>query len=664
MKHFSFTLLLLAITASSLFAQTDATSTGAYRCYQRKSAMQELPMLPSQASTAGPHSFDVLKYTLNLNIRSCFISPYPKNFKASVKIQFKADSTISQIRLNAENASLQIDSVKLNAASFTHTGNILTITLDQSYNPGQVAEVMVYYQHKNVSDNAFYAKNGFVFTDAEPEGARKWFPCYDSPSDKALLDLTVKVPANARLGSNGRLADSTINADTLTYHWVSNNNVATYLTVMTAKVNYKLDIVYWHKLSNPADSVPMRFYFNAGENPDPMENIIDSMTTFYSRNFCEHPFEKNGFATLNDQFVWGGMENQTLTSLCPNCWETSLVAHEFAHQWYGDMITCATWADIWLNEGFATWSEAFWEESSGGYQAYLQGIQSYAGSYLSGNPGWAISVPSWATTTPNANTLFNWEITYCKGACVLHQLRYMIGDSLFFTVLQAYTADTNYKYKSATIGNFNQIVNNITGGNYDWFFNEWIYTPNHPVYLNKYQFKDLGNGNWQVDFNTKQTQSNAAFFKMPLKLKVHFMDNTDTIFRVMNDVNNQLFSFYFSKQPQSFYFDPANEIVLKASSTMVGIPGSNDRPAVTIGQCKPNPASSKVQISFDLEHAASAGILISSTLGTAVYKSGSTDYQAGPHSVDVDVSSLPEGMYICTIVAEGRNYSGKFIVSR
>ena len=85
------------------------------------------------------------------------------------------------------------------------------------------------------------------------------------------------------------------------------------------------------------------------------------MTT-YSELFGEHPFEKNGFATLNNQFVWGGMENQTLTSLCPNCWDEGLISHEFAHQWFGDMITCATWADIWLNEGFATYTEALWLE--------------------------------------------------------------------------------------------------------------------------------------------------------------------------------------------------------------------------------------------------------------------------------------------------------------
>ena len=655
--------LLVTMMTFNLEAQTDARYSGAYQCHLKKSAAKNHPMARESEDSVAPHTFDVIKYTLNLNIWHCFQSPYPKDFSANVKIDFRADSALGSIKLNASVFSLQIDSVKLAGVSFTHSSDTLYITLDHTYQAGQEAEVMIWYHHKNVVDDAFYASGGMIFTDCEPEGARHWFPCWDKPSDKALAELTAKVPANVKLGSNGHLADSTLKGDTLSYHWISAENVATYLMVMSAEVNYKLDIIYWHKLSNPYDSIPIRFYYNPNEDPSEIESLIDSMTTYYSRKWCEHPFEKNGFATLNDLFAWGGMENQTLTSLCPGCWDVDMVSHEFAHQWYGDMITCGTWADIWLNEGFATWSECFWLESSGGYQDYLSRVQSFASQYLSGNPGWAISNPDWAIHTPSVDILFDWEITYCKGACVLHQLRYVLGDSLFFQVLRTYCADTNYKFRSATISDFNHEVNSVTGQDYTWFFNEWIYEPNHPDYYNTYDFKDLGGGNWQVDFNTIQTQANPPFFKMPLPLKIHFTDNTDTLITVSNDFNDQAYLWVFNKQPQTFTFDPDGEIVLKQSTTIVGIPGIQDQNGITLDQNIPNPASLQTSISFRMDKPAEIRLDILNTLGIVVKQPLNGRQESGSHSVEVDCSDLPSGMYYYRLSTHDFSCIKKMVIS-
>jgi aminopeptidase N len=562
--------LLFLLIPPAAFPQFKPDQDGSVSCSMRKSHLTRLPDLAETTSNTPRHSFDVLNYTLSLNLYHCYASPYPTDFAATNTITFRIDSVLNSIALNAVNSSLTIDSVRMNGVSFTHAGNVLTIILNRAYSPGETAAVKIFYHHKNVTDYAFYASGGFVFTDCEPEGARCWFPCWDKPSDKATFDLTVKVPPNVKLGSNGYLADSAVSGDTLTYHWVSLQNVATYLMVITSKVNYNLDIVYWHKLSNPADSIPMRFYYNNGESPTGVENIIRPMTTWYSQSFCEHPYPKNGFAALNNQFAWGGMENQTLTSICPGCWSIGICSHEFAHQWFGDMITCATWADIWLNEGFATWCEARYQEKDGGYSTYKAYIDNDASSYFSNNPGWAISDPSWAVTTPSVNTLFNYAITYAKGACVLHQLRYLLGDFLFFATMQAYSADTNLRFQAARIADFNAKVNSVTGQNYDWFFNEWIYYPNHPVYQNSWFFENPSAGAWKVKFLASEVQTNAGFFKMPYILKIRFADNTDTVIRIMNDVNYQDYSWSVGKQPSSFYFDPDNQVVLKKGTTVKG----------------------------------------------------------------------------------------------
>ena len=562
--------LMILLSSSLLLSQSNK---GSEYCSHKKINTANLENAEALFADL-PHSYDVLNYKLDLNLYNNFISPYPKNFTASVVVTFRVDSVLNQIKLNATNTSLVIDSVRLAGVSFTHTSNILTITLDRTYTVGETADVKVYYRHNNVTDNAFNVSNGMVFTDCEPEGARKWFPCWDKPSDKATLDLTAKVPATVKLGSNGRLADSIKTADTIYYNWISADPVPTYLIVMSGKVNYNLDIVYWHKISNPADSIPIRFYWNQGESTtslNSMKSMIIPMTTFYSTIFGEHPFEKNGFATLNNLFTWGGMENQTLTSLCPNCWESSLIAHEFAHQWFGDMITCATWADIWLNEGFATYTEALWLEHTSGYSSYKSEILSDASTYLNSNPGWAISNPDWAINTPSTNTLFNYAITYMKGATIHHLLRYVMGDTKYFQGLLAYANDPDLKYKSAVIPEFYEHMSTVYGEDLTWFMDQWIYNPNHPTYANNYWISNQGAGVWQVGFVAKQTQTNTVFFKMPIEIKITFTTGADTIIRVMNNANNQVFFWNFNRQPSSVSFDPNNNIVIK-TATLSSIP--------------------------------------------------------------------------------------------
>jgi len=552
---------LFTIVNFNLLAQEE--TKGSVYCSQKKSNSS---LMKIENLMSGPlHSFDVLDYNLDIDIYNCFVSPYPKSFTANVIVTFKVDSTLNSISLNAVNTSLVIDSVGFSGLSFSHSSNFLNINLDRTYAVGETTQVKIYYHHNNVSDNAFYASNGLVFTDCEPEGARKWFPCWDKPSDKATVELRAKTPASVKLGSNGRLADSITMADTTYYHWVSRDPVATYLVVIAAKVNYGLDIVYWVNPSNPNDSLPIRFYYNAGENITAAKQRIIPMTTYFSQTFGEHPFEKNGFATVNNQFPWGGMEDQTLTILCPNCWSEYLMAHEYAHQWFGDMITCATWADIFLNEGFATFSEALWSGSKAGYSAYKQDINDDANYYFNNNPGWAISNPNWAIVTPPTNSLFNTAISYRKGSCVLHMLRYVLGDTQFFNGLKSYTADPSLKYKSAVISDFKNAMAFSSGQNLDWFFDQWIYQPNHPVYQNGYYFSQNGSL-WEVGFQAKQTQTNTVFFTMPIEIKITFTSGSDTLIKVMNDVNNQMYYFTFSQQPSAIQFDPNNQIVLKSAT--------------------------------------------------------------------------------------------------
>ena len=645
------------------FAQSQPQQKGSWNCNQKR--IHGRNILPIKSVNSPLHSFNVLKYTLNLDLFKCYSIPYPHSFTASEIISFKIDTALNKIQLNAINTSIAVDSVRLSGVSFTHANDTLSITLNKTYNHGEVTDVKIYYHHLDVSDSTFFTGNGILFTDCEPEGARRWFPCWDKPSDKALSELTAKVPVGVLFGSNGSLQDSIVNGDSLYYHWVNHDSVATYLMVMTSKVAYKLDVVYWPMLNNPSKIIPMRFYYYVGENPSTIENIICDMTTYYSNKFGVHPFEKNGFATLDNQFIWGGMENQTLTSLCSDCWKPGLISHEFAHQWFGDMISCGTWADIFLNEGFATYCEALWDEHSIDYQHYKWDIEGDANSYLSYNPGWPIYNPSWAQTTPHENTLFNYAITYCKGACVLHMLRYVVGDTTFFASIKSYATDTiNFKYKNATIPDFMTKMNQTSGQNLDWFFNEWLAQPNHPIYSNAYSIINNGDGTWTVNFNTQQTQGNPAFFQMPIELEIQFATGNDTIIKVMNNTNNQLFTFTFNKQPDSLIFDPNDNIVIKQATTTLGLKENNlSDSSITLYQNNPNPFSQTTQIVFELPSRMPVKIAVYNMSGKLVTVLLDKSMRSGKHKVEFNSTGLPKGIYFYSLESGNIKIVKKMIVS-
>jgi aminopeptidase N len=513
--------------------------------------------------------FDVLHYNLDLNLYNCFNNPYPHSFNGIEKINFKAEDKLTFLSLNASNGSIEIDSVSGDARSFSHFADTLTLFLNRVYNPDENFSCIIYYQHKDVEDDAFFVKDGMVFTNAAPEGSRYWFPCFDHPSDKATFELTSNTPKNVLLGSNGLLIDSMNVNDTIYYHWRSDYPMATYLMVISAKKNYNLDLFYCTDPLNKNDSVEARFYWKEGENLTNLrhiEKIIPQMLEYYSELFGEYPFKKIGFATMNDLFFYGGMENQTLISLCTDCWREDLISHEFSHHWFGDLITCESWADIWLNESFAEYCESLWLEHTNGAKAYSVKIQEEASRYFMNDPGFPIVNPKWKIQTPPINQLYNGAIIYSKGACVLHMLRYVLGDSLFFGAIKNYITDKNYKYGNISTESFIKLFNEYCKKDYSWFFEDWLYLPAHPVYKNIYSIT-REDDKWITVITVNQEQNNSGFFRMILPIRIEYSDDTFDNFKVMNDKNGEKFTFISEKKPVKLYFDQNDNIILKLSTT-------------------------------------------------------------------------------------------------
>lgn len=504
------------------------------------------------------HSFDVINYKLYLDIYNCYKNNYPKNFSAKEQITLKVDTALYSVSLDAVNTSLAIDSVKFTNGlllNYIHSSDRLMIILNRLYTQGEILNLDIYYKHKDVSDNAFIVSSGIAFTNCEEERARCWFPCWDKPSDKATTDITTKVPTNVLLVGNGRLADSVKTGDTIYYHWISRDPMSTYLVAIAGANYYKLDIRYWHKNSNPSDSIPVRFYYNSYQNLSGIKDTILLFASFFSSLFGDYPFEKICYADVG-YLTGGAMENQTLITLISYAWsDWFIVPHELAHHWFGDLVTCGTWADIWLNEGFATMCELLAEEHFYSHNYYVNNAKKYASFYLRDTITHNIPIynpPGWYG-----------NIIYSKPACVLYMLRNVIGDSLFFGVLKSYITDTNFIYKNAITSEFTNKLNTITGQDYNWFIDEWIYQPGHPKYQNIFDITDLGSGKWRMNYKIIQSQTNTGFFKMPVEIRVKFKNSTDTLLSFFNNSNNQSFTFDFSEQPDTVYFDPFDKIILK-----------------------------------------------------------------------------------------------------
>jgi aminopeptidase N len=266
---------------------------------------------------------------------------------------------------------------------------------------------------------------------------------------------------------------------------------------------------------------------------------------------------------------------------------------------------------------------------------------------MSQNPGWAISNPDWDINTPNSNTLFNYAITYCKGSCAVHLLRYSLGDSLFFKGLKAYATDTvNFKYKNSTIPDFFTKMGAETGQNLSWFMNAWIYQPNHPQYQNGYNITNLGGGQYRVNFLAKQVQA-GGYFPIPIQIKFTFATGPDTTMKVMNSVNNQLMTFIFNRQPTAVTFDPNNEIVIKTATLVMGIEeNGNGLPAVfELKQNYPNPFNPVTNIEYSIPKNSQVKLSVYDMTGKEVEVLVNEIKHAGRYSVSFNAMKKASGVY-------------------
>jgi aminopeptidase N len=556
-------------------------------------ALRYRPLLGDGLTENCPHSFDVLHYNITL-----FIDFGIEEIDANTIVTSVAAESLSSIDLDF--TILTVDSVfgESGSLSYVYADPVITIDLGREYAPGDTFDVQVFY-HGTPGNEGPSGFGGFYFdgvpvkafqmgvglTADPPSMGKYWFPCWDWPCDKATAEYHITVTGTARKAiCNGILVESSVDSVNLTATYVWENNYETAPHVMTVNAGRFTELVdstydWIHYWVNSRDVEDALIHFS---------NVHVMMDGFIER-YGPYPFGKFGYVMESK----GDMEHQTCvthvnSALQPNHLYDWLLAHEMAHMWWGDCVSVGDWRDTWLSEGFATYSEAVFHEYAYGMSSYRNYIeQNIMGPALSTGENFPIYDPNyiWGTTV------------YEKGACVLHMLRHVVGDSTFFDALAAYRAA--YEYGSAVTPQFQAEVEAVSGQDLDWFFSEWIYDVGYPEYEYAW-LADSTAGGYELNLVIDQVQTNGPVFTMPVDVKVT-MTGGDSLLTLWVDEDHEVFDLVVAEEPLAVEVDPDNWILNTSEEVPhAGVTAFTDTPRLSLGLNRPNPFDRSTAIRFSI----------------------------------------------------------------
>jgi len=547
-------------------------------------------------------------------------------------------------------SALVVDSVKhlSGMVQFTRENNKLFLQFPATVVEGAIDSVSVYYRGEPRSSGfgsfiqSWHGPENvpIIWTLSEPYGAMEWWPSKQSLADKIdSIDVIVTSPEPYRTASNGILVSETVADGFRTMHWKHRHPIVTYL-VAIAVTNY-VDYSDFVDLEDGKQIEILNFVYpeNLQWAKDRTPVTVEVME-FFNETFGIYPFanEKYGHA----QFGWGGgMEHQTMSFMGNFGFE--LIAHELAHQWFGNYITLSSWQHIWLNEGFATYLTGLAVEHSRGSTAFTNWKRHNMNRIML-QPGGSVFVRD----TTSVSRIFDSRLSYSKGAYLLHMLRWVLGDSAFFAGIKNYYEDPDIANGFAS---HDQLVAHLEAAGdtiLTEFFNDWYYGEGYPVY--SAQYKNEVSGNFNLKLSQTTSHPSVDFFEMPVHVRVYNAEKSDSAdFTLQHISNNQEYVLPVDFNVAEVKVDPDLWLISRTEQAVYSARVLKDDDI----KVYPNPFTHRISVSVP-------GSVSVKRIGLFNSEGKSMGYYNGSH-LDFNLGHLPKGIYFLHVYAPERVFEKKIV---
>lgn len=490
-------------------------------------------------------------------------------FRPAKTVQLDAaDMNISGVTLQAKKeGSAAIERKKLD---FAHRNKQLAITLPEETAAGTELTLEIDYAisrpkngaHFVVPDAAEPTQPRMVWTQSEPEFARYWLPCLDAPGDRITSEIVATVPSKFVVLSNGTMTNKRDNGDgTTTWTW---NQAKSHVPYLMSVVAGDFEV-----LEESWDGIPVQSYVPRGRLADAGRSFdkTPAMLQYFSKQIgYRYPWPKYAQICV-DEYAWGGMEHTSATTLNLDTLHDArahedvssigLVAHELAHQWWGDLLTCKDWGELWLNESFATYFATLWTEHDQGWDEATWQRADEARDYQNEDARYRRSIVNYRYGSPE--NMFDGH-SYPKGGRVLHMLRYELGDEMYWKAIRRY-CELN-QFRTVETADLRIAIEESTGQGMNWFFDQWVHHGGHPEFNVAWEYDAAAK---QVRVIVKQTQKvdeTTPLFRTTAEIEIG-NGKQATLRKVVLSKAEETFHFDATERPTRVVFDPKDWILKK-----------------------------------------------------------------------------------------------------